>query len=216
MSNKIGIYAIRNVANGKIYIGSSVDIARRWKEHRYALKNNNHDNDYLQNAWSKNGERSFKFSIVELCLFSMLAAREQFWMDYYVSASPDRGYNLTRIVNGHPHHAEKTKEKISQALQGDKSYLFGRKKSLKTIERIRNALLGRKLSKQMKRKLSKAHQGIVFSDTHKKNLSEAACKRKDRPFLGMHHTTKTKQRISKHHSILSGRRGKYGHYWVRI
>ena len=35
-----GIYAIRNVINGRTYIGSSVDIEERWYIHRWALANN--------------------------------------------------------------------------------------------------------------------------------------------------------------------------------
>jgi predicted GIY-YIG superfamily endonuclease len=32
-----GIYVIRCLANGKVYIGSSLDIYRRWKHHRNRL-----------------------------------------------------------------------------------------------------------------------------------------------------------------------------------
>ena len=38
----IGIYKITNILNGKIYIGQSVDIEKRWSTHRAELKNNYH------------------------------------------------------------------------------------------------------------------------------------------------------------------------------
>lgn len=36
----IGIYKIENTVNGKVYIGQSVDIKKRWKAHRSELCNN--------------------------------------------------------------------------------------------------------------------------------------------------------------------------------
>ena len=34
----IGVYAIRNMANDKMYIGKSDDIIKRWKSHQKELK----------------------------------------------------------------------------------------------------------------------------------------------------------------------------------
>ena len=36
----IGIYKIENIINNKVYIGSSNNIERRWKEHKRLLNNN--------------------------------------------------------------------------------------------------------------------------------------------------------------------------------
>jgi len=63
----IGIYEIKNTLNGHRYIGSSVDILKRWKAHRYSLDRGDHHSRYLQNAWGKYGEKHFKFSILEEC-----------------------------------------------------------------------------------------------------------------------------------------------------
>lgn len=46
----IGIYAIHNKINGKFYIGQSVNIQYRWKQHKNALKSNKHENKHLQSA----------------------------------------------------------------------------------------------------------------------------------------------------------------------
>lgn len=57
--NKIsGIYKILNIKNGKFYIGSSNNIKVRWSQHKTLLKNNKHENKYLQNAWNKYGGQS--------------------------------------------------------------------------------------------------------------------------------------------------------------
>ena len=62
----VGIYCIKNVISGRMYIGSSINIAGRWKQHRYQLNTNRHENHYLQNSWNKHGEGSFEFSILEV------------------------------------------------------------------------------------------------------------------------------------------------------
>lgn len=57
----IGIYSIINKANNKIYIGSTINLERRLKEHKRRLKYNNHTNTHLQYAWNKYGKECFKF-----------------------------------------------------------------------------------------------------------------------------------------------------------
>jgi hypothetical protein len=57
MSYQAGIYSIYCTENEKQYIGSSKDIAQRWRDHRYELRNNKHGCYHLQNAWNKYGER---------------------------------------------------------------------------------------------------------------------------------------------------------------
>lgn len=72
-----GIYAITCVPTQKVYIGSSVDITRRWREHRRELRRGMHSNRHLQRAWAKHGELSFVFSIIESCDAKILVEREQ-------------------------------------------------------------------------------------------------------------------------------------------
>ena len=89
----IGIYKIQNLVNGKIYIGQSVNIEKRWSTHRSALENNYHYNIHLQSAWKKYGEENFKFSIVEKCNIDQLNQREIYWIAKFDSY--ENGYNLT-------------------------------------------------------------------------------------------------------------------------
>lgn len=60
-----GIYKIENVKNGKVYIGSSKDIYKRWEQHKRDLNNECHHSYKLQNEWNIYKENNFKFSIVE-------------------------------------------------------------------------------------------------------------------------------------------------------
>jgi predicted GIY-YIG superfamily endonuclease len=89
----IGIYKIQNLLNGKIYIGQSVDIEKRWSTHKAELKNNYHHNIHLQSAWNKYGENNFEFSIVEECIIDQLNQREIYWISQFNSF--ENGYNLT-------------------------------------------------------------------------------------------------------------------------
>jgi len=59
-----GVYAIENVANGKLYIGSSINVEHRWRVHRMQLKAGTHCNLYLQAAWIEHGEKSFTFRVL--------------------------------------------------------------------------------------------------------------------------------------------------------
>ena len=61
----IGLYAIRHLESGKAYFGSSVDIKRRFKEHRTGLKFGKHHCKYLQNSWNKHGEEKFEFIVLK-------------------------------------------------------------------------------------------------------------------------------------------------------
>lgn len=53
-----GVYQIYNTVNGKRYIGSSIHIEQRFKEHLRNLRANKHVNAHLQSAWNKYGEHS--------------------------------------------------------------------------------------------------------------------------------------------------------------
>lgn len=62
------IYQIIHVDSGNKYIGQTTrPPIKRWREHLYSLRNDNHPNRYLQYAWNKYGEESFKFEIIIKC-----------------------------------------------------------------------------------------------------------------------------------------------------
>ncbi|MGH2510529.1 MAG: GIY-YIG nuclease family protein [Ktedonobacteraceae bacterium] len=50
-----GIYRITCAVNGKIYIGSAVNIRNRWLQHHNELRHKKHPNQKMQNAWDKYG-----------------------------------------------------------------------------------------------------------------------------------------------------------------
>lgn len=66
-TNKVsGIYTITNKTTGRLYIGESLDIYRRWHdEHIPQLRKNLHYNKELQKDFNKYGEENFQFEVLE-------------------------------------------------------------------------------------------------------------------------------------------------------
>src|SRR3546814_7356137 len=60
-----GIYQIRNLRNGKLYIGSARDLKQRRATHFKLLGENRHHCRHLQAAWNKYGAEAFVFELVE-------------------------------------------------------------------------------------------------------------------------------------------------------
>ena len=56
-----GIYAIRNLINGKIYIGQSKDLRQRLIAHKSLSKNINTNSQIIHKAIHKYGEKNFVF-----------------------------------------------------------------------------------------------------------------------------------------------------------
>lgn len=66
---KYGIYGIRNLVNGKIYVGkTTMNFGDRWDSHRACLRGGYHGNNYLQRSWDKYGEDNFEFIILVDCV----------------------------------------------------------------------------------------------------------------------------------------------------
>jgi group I intron endonuclease len=117
-----GIYKIQHI-DGKMYVGSAINIDKRWKLHLAQLHSNRHHSILLQRAWNKYGEVAFKFEVLEIVdnpTKELLEEREQFWMDYYQCYDPEKGYNVA-IKAGTNLGIKKSKEarlKLSLARKG--------------------------------------------------------------------------------------------------
>ncbi len=61
---KIGVFQIRNTINGKIFVGSSVNLDAIWNRIKVELKFGGHRNVKLQEEWKAFGEENFKFQIL--------------------------------------------------------------------------------------------------------------------------------------------------------
>lgn len=91
-----GIYKIENNINHKIYIGQSVNIERRWRDHRSAQ-----DELPIHRAFYKYGIENFTFEIIEECSKEELDEKECYYIHYFNSYN--NGYNLTVGGQGSSH-----------------------------------------------------------------------------------------------------------------
>jgi len=96
-----GIYSICHTASGRVYVGSSIHIHRRFNTHRLDLNHKRHVTWLLQLSWNKHGADAFTFSIIEVVEDrSDLIAREQHWIDTLNAACPKRGFNTRGAEEG--------------------------------------------------------------------------------------------------------------------
>ena len=84
-ARKAGVYLIRNLHTGDVYVGSSSrSIAKRWREHRSCLSRGRHENQHLQRAWNKYGADMFAWEVIEHAEGrDAVLACEQRWIGHY-------------------------------------------------------------------------------------------------------------------------------------
>lgn len=116
------IYAIRNIANGKLYIGSTIQVPdERFLKHRSDLRHRRHSNEYLQRAWDKYGADSFQLEVVaEGLSIKDRDAIEASYIEQFQSYADESGYNLMRPIGSHLGHSPETRAKMSASKKGRK------------------------------------------------------------------------------------------------
>ena len=147
------VYQHKNKINGKIYIGiTSQKPEDRWGSQGCNYKSSSH----FYSAIQKYGWNNFEHNILFTGLTKEQAClKEQELIKQFDSMNREHGYNSTSggdifLMN------EETKQKISQAMMGNKNGL------------------GHPCSEEKKKKISEAQKGRKFTKEHKQKLSEAA------------------------------------------
>lgn len=109
------VYKITNKINGKCYIGSSIRVEQRWKEHINCSKNKNNNkyNYPLYKAFRKYGLNSFTFEILkdDFNNYEEMINYEQDMIIYYNSLN--NGYNQTLFTK----QSENAKENLKKYLE---------------------------------------------------------------------------------------------------
>lgn len=180
-----GIYRIVNTVNGKQYIGSAVNIRKRWGVHRCHLRGDKHHSAALQRAWNKYGEDAFMFSKVHCTQTEDLLYCEQWWLDmdqpeYNVLGKAgssigrrmdEQQKDTIRKARTGVKLSEEHKIKISLGGKGrvptqkqlDAMNWTGKKHSEKAKEKMRSKVV----SQETRQKLSIARKGKKLSEEHR-------------------------------------------------
>jgi len=166
-----GIYQIKSLCKPeRIYIGSAVNIHRRWTVHLCNLKSNIHHSGKLQNHFNKYGKNDLVFSVLIGCDKEDLISTEQYFLDLY------KPYFNNCMIAGSCigiKHSEETKSKISAANKGKilsevtrkRMSEAGKNKSEETKRRIGDAVRRRPpVSEETKRRISLAKKGKKISE----------------------------------------------------
>ena len=144
----IGIYCIENTITHQRYVGQSIQLETRKKNHFCELNRGVHKNPYLQASFNEYGSSAFKFTILECCDESELSDKERKWMNHFGGYKSD---NLFNILEG-------GSENI-----GSSNPLYGKSRSVETKMKLSKSLKGR----------ASPNKGKTFSAEHKKKLSES-------------------------------------------
>ena len=182
----MGVYMIKCLINGKVYIGKSNDVKRRWREHKSRLKRNNHENEKLQYDWNKYGEDNFKFKLIENYDNEEFGIElEKKYINKYKSYDLNFGYNMTlgKGENGWEILTEETKKKlkgrelseehkkkIGESNMGNKNAL-GYKHTEETKKKMSESHKGKQPTEETRKKMSESQKGKVVSEETRKKIS---------------------------------------------
>ncbi len=177
------IYQIVNTNNGKYYVGStSQDPNVRFQSHLRHLRQKEHDNQHLQNAFNKYGEDAFKLRLyaqLECGDRKNLYLLEQQYLDLHVG-KPEC-YNVATKAEGPVSIPGTSNHNFGKKRTEEwKKQLSERNKQLGIMVGKNNPHYGRKWSPSYREKVMAAramkphpNKGKTMSDEQKKKISQS-------------------------------------------
>ncbi len=169
-----GIYKIIS-PSGKIYIGQSINIERRFVKYKYLSKTS--EQQALTRSFNKHGVENHIFEIIEECLSENLNSRERYWQDYYNVMKFGLNCVLTPADGMRMVVSEEIRKKIGDGNRGKKMLPESRQKISENHARsnmgkphskeskinLSNKLKGRKMSEETKLKM-KTKRNLQLND----------------------------------------------------
>ena len=136
------IYKYTNKINGKIYIGKTINVERRKKEH---LKDRRVDVPFHR-AIDKYGIENFDFEVIFVAdstlknteLNYVLNEKESYYISYYNSNNKKFGYNLTSGGDGVAGYVytEQARRNLSLSKMGENNPNWGKSASVETRKKM--------------------------------------------------------------------------------
>lgn len=160
-AREVGIYGIQNTVTGRWYVGSSIELSKRFGRHLWELRQGRHHSQKLQRSFNKHGEAAFRFTVLLFCAKEHLDLFEHRAIQAYRSSLD--GYNVAHEPKGGFMRGRKWPEETKAArIEAMKQFTH----TDESKKRIKDALAGR--SDEEKR-LHRERNGAA----HRKPLSEA-------------------------------------------
>lgn len=189
---KSGIYIYCNLINGKKYVGQSVNINKRIKEH--FRDSEIEDVKYvIHKAIKKHSIENFYIIKIKYPK-EMLNSMEKYYIELF-NTFKGVGYNCTSGGDSDFNITEETRKKISEANMGCKNSFYGKHHSEETKQILRDSQTGTTHSNETKLKMSNSHKGKIFSVEWCMNIGNAQRGEKS-PTFGIPKTPEMKKRIS--------------------
>lgn len=186
------VYAVTHVVSNRHYVGKTIDVEKRWAEHRNSTSRTD---SRFGRALAKYGPAAFQWRVLEECASEDEALKsEAKWIEVLQAHTREHGFNLRTGVRGGMRHAQETCEKIRAALSG-RTLSEAQKQHLSEVNR------GKRPSAETRLKLSAARMGKPrgpMSEETKRKLSvkaKARCEAGLLPMLGRKHTEATKAKL---------------------
>lgn len=148
----IGIYIITNLITGKTYIGQSIDIQRRFHEHRCI---SHESNRHLKYALAKYGKENFKYEVLEECKEDKLDERERYYIE---KLKPE--YNIT--TGGQDslrRFPDEIKKKISEKSKEQWKSMSDEAKEVRIKNNLKGPRKGHPVSEKTRQKLREKNLG---------------------------------------------------------
>lgn len=174
MSPNAGVYEIVNTANGRRYIGSSANIAARFKTHRYELSRGEHHSAKLQRSWNKHGADAFSFRTLLVCSPEDSLFFEQRCLDAYKPELNIATVAGKKTMLGRKHSAA-TLAKMSAAKLGNTA-TRGKPRNPEAVKATADAHRGMKRSELTRARISARRSGAKMparTADHRRKLSES-------------------------------------------
>lgn len=191
----IGIYKIIS-PSGKIYVGQSVDINKRWN-HYFCL--NCKGQTILYNSLLKYGAENHIFEVIEECDIELLNEKERYYQDLYnvvgkfgmnciLKETFDKAGEIslqTRIKMSESAKkktiTEEHRNKLRENKSGKNNGMFGKTHSEETREKMRLLKVNKKLSKEhIQNKIKSQCTPVICTETNKIWNSVAECGRENK------------------------------------
>ncbi|RUS34420.1 hypothetical protein BC938DRAFT_480575 [Jimgerdemannia flammicorona] len=173
-NNPSGIYAFICIPTKKVYIGSSLNLRKRFSQHISGVRTN----ILLKRAITKYGLDNFCFVIMEYCPPERLLEREQVYLDF---VSTEFKFNFLTVAGSTLGYKHTTDAKL--AMSGENHPLFGKQRSAETRALISLSSTGRVLSEETRSQISESLKA--------KDLSG-----ENNPFFGHRHSEETREAMS--------------------